>query len=95
VPEVPKGPLPDNVPTAEADRLVAELRRDLARVEHDLYGGQFPEALAQVVADGVALCQEHVRNHERLAALGWDPLEYLRGQAELTLRLARGKTSRI
>src|SRR5262249_27724053 len=50
-----------------------------------------PAAASPVVDDGLSLCEAHIRNHAQLAALGWDPLEYLRGQAKLTLRLARGE----
>jgi hypothetical protein len=75
----------------EAERLLEHLRRELARVERDEYLGRFPELVARLTADGIALCEGHVRNHAQLAARGWDPLEYLRGQVALTLALARGE----
>jgi hypothetical protein len=76
---------------AEADRLLAVLLRQLARIERKQYRGQFPAVVARVVADGVAVCEGHIRDHEKLAAQGWDPLEYLHGQVQLTLALARGE----
>jgi hypothetical protein len=76
---------------AEADRILASLRDDLTRAERAHPGGRFPGPLANVVADGIALCEDHIRNHRELAAQGWDPAEYLLGQARLTLALARGE----
>jgi hypothetical protein len=84
-------PPPGSCDQAEANRLLTELRRRLARIEHQQYCGQFPAVVARVVADGVAVCEGHIRDHDKLAAQGWDPLEYLRGQVLLTLALARGE----
>src|SRR5262245_32567023 len=68
---------------AEMEHVLKELRQQLALVERDRHGGRFPEPIARLVADGVALCEGHIRGQEKLAAHGWDPLEYLRGQAAL------------
>ena len=64
------------------------MKADLASIEHNRHRGRFPEPLARVIADGLALCEGHARDHEKLAAQGWDQLEYLRGQAKLTRALA-------
>jgi hypothetical protein len=74
-----------------ANRFLADLRQQVARIKRDQYYGQFPAVVARVVADGVAVCEGHIRDHDKLAAQGWDPLEYLRGQVLLTLALARGE----
>jgi hypothetical protein len=76
---------------AEMERVLMELRQQLAPVERDHYGGRFPEHVGNLVADGLAICEGHIRGCAKLAAQGWDPLKYLRGQARLTLALARGE----
>jgi hypothetical protein len=79
---------------AEMERILQGLRQQLALLERDRYGSRFPEAIARLVGDGVALCEGHIRGREQLAAQGWEPLEYLRGQVQLTLALARGERPR-
>jgi hypothetical protein len=39
----------------------------------------------------VAVCEGHLRDHEKPAAQGWNPMKYLQGQVRLTLALARGE----
>jgi hypothetical protein len=99
----PAAPLPSTLPAqsrtaaasagrawdaAAADRLLADLRQQLARMERRHRGRRFPDAIARLVADGVALCEAHVENRAKLTRQGWDAMAFLRGQVELTLALA-------
>jgi hypothetical protein len=63
---------------AEADRLLAHLRTELARIKWEKFRGQIPPALANVTADGLVIAEGYIRNHEQEAARGWDALQMLR-----------------
>jgi hypothetical protein len=74
---------------AEADRVLAQLRADLARIEREQHRGRFHPLLARVLADGVAVAESFIANHEREAAAGWDPMKLLRDCARRLVRTAR------
>jgi hypothetical protein len=73
----------------EARRLPAQLRADLARIEREQHRGKFHPVLARVLADGVAVAESFIANHEREAAAGWDALKLLRDCARRLVRTAR------
>jgi hypothetical protein len=73
---------------AEADRLLDQLRRELARLEHTWPGGKLPPDRQNVVQIGVEECEYYVRNHQLEAACGWNPLALLRDALPGVLRLA-------
>src|SRR5262249_5161625 len=75
---------------AGADRLLAELRTGLARIERQQYDGRFPEVLGRVVADLVAGGEGYARDHAMEAGRGWDALQLLRGAVPWVLSLAKG-----
>lgn len=74
----------------EAERLLAHLREELARIERQKCRGRFPPELANVVADGLGIADGCVRNHEQEAARGWDAMQLLRGIVSSLLSVARG-----
>ena len=74
---------------AEADRILTQLRADLARIERDQHRGKFHPLLARVLADGGAVAESFIANHEREAAAGWDPMKLLRDCARRLVRTAR------
>ncbi len=76
---------------ADATALLADLGRDLARIERERHRGRFPETIARLVADGVSICRDLANRHELEAERGWNALELMRQSAELTLRIARGE----
>jgi hypothetical protein len=61
----------------EADRLLADLRAAVTRARQE-FGGPFPADLQAVVADGIAIAEGYVANHEAEARRGWDALQLLR-----------------
>lgn len=63
----------------KADRLLAELRAAVKRVEAVDFAGRPPEALRNVLADALALGEQYVRDPAAEAARGWDALQLLRG----------------
>jgi hypothetical protein len=73
----------------EAHRILAQLRTDLARIEREQHRGRFHPVLARVLADGVAVAESFIANHEREAAAGWDPMQLLRDCARRLVRTAR------
>ncbi|HKI36280.1 MAG TPA: hypothetical protein VKA46_30765 [Gemmataceae bacterium] len=74
---------------AEAERLLAELRDRLARLERTWPGGKFPPVKANVLQIGVEVCEAYVRDHDLEASRGWDALALLRAAVPGFLRLAR------
>jgi hypothetical protein len=78
---------------AEAERLLAELREGLARLERAWPGGKFPPVKANVVAIFSEVCDGYVRDHDLEAARGWDALALLRGAVRRALSLAAPPTS--
>ncbi len=64
---------------AEADRLLAQLRATVDQFRRSRFGGTFPEPLATVVADYLAVAKAYASDHEREGNRGWDALELLRG----------------
>jgi hypothetical protein len=62
---------------AEADRLLLDLRAAVAQARRD-FGGPFPDGLQAVVADGLAVAEGYVVNHEAETRRGWDALQLLR-----------------
>jgi hypothetical protein len=61
-----------------ADDLMVRLRTEVATVEAT-FGGRPPTALANVLADALAIACGYVANHELEARRGWDALALLRG----------------
>jgi hypothetical protein len=78
---------------AEADAILADLRRQLAEVERRQYGGKFPPVLATVVNDCLEVAAGYARDHELEAARGWDAMKLLRGAVPWALGVARGQGS--
>ncbi len=76
---------------AKAEVLLADLRRDLARIERDLHCGRFPEIIARLVADGLSICRTLADHHDLEGQRGWNTLDLMRQSAALTLRIARGE----
>jgi hypothetical protein len=74
---------------AEAERVLEQLRADLARIERDQHRGKFHPVLARVLLDGVAVAESFIVNHEREAAAGWDPMKLLRDCARRLVRTAK------
>ena len=74
---------------AEAERVLEQLRADLSRIERDQHRGKFHPVLARVLADGVAVAESFIANHEREAAADWDALKLLRDCARRLVRTAR------
>jgi hypothetical protein len=74
----------------EAERLLAHLGEELVRIKHEKHRGQFPLALPNIVADGLAIADGYVRNHEQEAARGWDAMKLLRSLVSSLLSIARG-----
>jgi hypothetical protein len=74
----------------EADRLLARLRAELARVERDVYRGRFPPAPANLAADSIAIAERLIREHEAEAARGWDAMELLRALVAKAPGIVRG-----
>ena len=74
----------------EAERLLDHLRTELARIKREKHSGGFPLALANVIADGLAIADGYVRNHEQEAARGWDAMKLLRSHVSSLLSIARG-----
>jgi hypothetical protein len=85
----PRGPAPAFVwDQAEADRLMAELRDGLVRLEHAWPRGKFPQVKASILQAGVAVCEGYVRDRDLEAVRGWDALALLRGAVPCVLGLA-------
>jgi hypothetical protein len=61
----------------EADRLLGELRSEVARIEAT-FGACPPAPLAPLLDDAIAIGERYIRDHELEAARGWDALELLR-----------------
>jgi hypothetical protein len=91
-PPRPAQPAVDAMPwdAAAADRLLAEFRYDLAQLERERFHGQFFYPFSAYVADGLALAEGYVVNHQQEAARGWDSVELLRDLVTSTLRTVRG-----
>jgi hypothetical protein len=64
---------------AEARQLLSELHAEVDQLRQLHFGGTFPEPLATVVADYLAVAEAYVTDHEGEASRGWDALELLRG----------------
>jgi len=76
---------------AEAERLLAQLREALARVEAAVVAGEAPAARADALRTWLEVAEGFVSDREREAARGWDALELLRGAARQALRAAAGE----
>jgi hypothetical protein len=76
---------------AEAEALLADLRREVAQIQWRQWRGSFPPTIAHLVADGQAICRDLADDHEQEARRGWDVLELMHESAALTLRIARGE----
>jgi hypothetical protein len=74
----------------EADRLLAHLSGELARIKREKYRGRFPPGMATIITDGLSIADRYVRNHEQEAARGWDVMELLRDLVSSLLSMARG-----
>jgi hypothetical protein len=74
---------------AEAERVLEQLRADLARIEREKHRGRLPPVLARVLADGVAVAEALIADHEHEAAAGYDPLAMLRSCARRQVKIAR------
>ncbi len=75
---------------AEADRLLLGLRTELAAVERGHYRGRMPPAAANLAADGLAIADGYIANHEAEEAKGWDAMELLREMAQELPGIVRG-----
>jgi hypothetical protein len=62
----------------ENERLLTQLRNEVARVESE-FGGKLPIPLAHVLADAVLIAEGYVANHQAEADRGWDVSQLLRG----------------
>lgn len=67
---------------AEAERLLAELRAEVEQIKAD-FAGDLPTPLANLLADGLAIAEGYIVNHEAEASRGWDALDLLRGMAPI------------
>jgi hypothetical protein len=74
----------------EAERLLAEVREALARVEAAVAAGKAPPARRDVLRTWLEVAEGFVSDREREAACGWDALELLRGTARQVRRAAAG-----
>ncbi len=74
---------------AEAERLLADHRTELARLERQLPGGRFPPITARLVADGLKIAEGYIRDHALERARGWDPMELLRDMLAQNIAFAR------
>lgn len=83
-------PAMSNWDQPEADRLLAQLRSKLAEVEKVTYRGKVPTAAAHLAADGLAIAEGWIANHEAEAARGWDVLDLLRGMVKDLPDIVRG-----
>ncbi len=72
----------------EAERLLAELRAEVARLEKQEFRGKPPPLFTTLAADLVAIGEGYVRHHDIEAARGWDALELLRGLKPLLPQIA-------
>lgn len=61
-----------------AERHLAAFRQSVRDAEAGAFGGEFPPAVASVLALWAEVGAGYVRDHERLQAAGWDPLTWLR-----------------
>jgi hypothetical protein len=75
---------------AEAERLLAQLREVLSRVERAVAAGTAPSARGDAMRTWLEVAEGFVSDREREAARGWDSLELLRGAARQALRTAAG-----
>jgi hypothetical protein len=80
---------PDAWEPAEASRILTQLRADLSRIEREQHRGKFHPVLARVLADGVAVAEEFIKNHAEEIARGWDAMQLLRDCARRLIRTAR------
>jgi len=73
-------PIPDanGPPSPEYDRLLTQLRNEVARIEWE-FGGSLPIPLAHVLVDAVLIAEGYVANHQAEAERGWNVLHLLRG----------------
>jgi hypothetical protein len=70
---------------AEAERLLSELRDEVATIKAS-FGGRTPAPLANVLAEVLRVAAGYLANHEREARRGWDALALLRGMVPLVRR---------
>ena len=63
---------------AGAERLLSELRAEVARVEWENFRGKLPVALNILLTDALIISARYIRDYEREMARGWDSIELLR-----------------
>jgi hypothetical protein len=73
----------------EADRLLAQLRQDIARAEREQRDGRSLPLMKSAVRTWVDVCEGYVRNYAVEAARGWDALALLRAAAKRAREAAR------
>jgi hypothetical protein len=73
---------------AEADRLLADLRGRLARVEAAVAAGEAPAVRAAALRTWLEVGEGYVRDRDLEAARGWDALALLRGAVARAVILA-------
>jgi hypothetical protein len=73
---------------AEAEKLLADLRATVERINRSDFRGRPPALFRKLAADVVAIAEGHVRDHEMEAARGWDALELLRDRKRVLLGIA-------
>ncbi len=73
---------------AEAERLLAQLREALARVEVEVAAGKAPAARGAAMRTWLEVAEGFVNDREREAARGWDALALLRAAVARALTLA-------
>jgi hypothetical protein len=76
---------------AEAERLLAQVREALARVEGAVAGGKAPAARGAAMRTWLEVAEGLVSDREGEATRGWDALDLLRGAVRQALRAAVGE----
>jgi hypothetical protein len=73
---------------AEENRLLAELRAEVERVNREVFRGSPPSLFRTVAADLLAVGEGYIANREQEAARGWDVLKLLRDLKPLVAQVA-------
>jgi hypothetical protein len=77
---------------AEAERLLAQLREALARVDADVAAGKASAVRAAAIRTWLEVAEGYVKDRDLEAARGWDALELLRGAVARAVGLATPPT---
>lgn len=59
----------------------------MGQIERKQYRGKFPPVIANLVADGLDICEQYIMDHALEAARGWDAFVLLKSMRPYLLKI--------